>query len=307
MRRSIVLYLVAGEVVAGLGPQQDEHLLHRGGRFPLGPFAVGGGPRDVVDVLEQFGGQFFGRGHVIDQAGVDGAAGHSVILGRGRVLHHGHPQVLLDGLQTQGAVAAHAGQQNADGLFLLVGRQVPEEEVDGHPQAPGRGRFQYLELSVQDGQVGVGRNHVDVIGLDLDAIRCLDDLHLGVPAEKFRHHALVGRLQVGHQDERQPGVRGQVGEELPEGLQSTRRAAHAHDVEGGPIAARCRRLGRVEGGRFCRLPGAGLFLGFLHGLVPVAEGRKFAGRFRRRPRGTYFLSCGFLLLGLSAAASTSAF
>ena len=32
--------LVAGKVVAGVGPQQDEHLLQRGGRFPLGPIAI---------------------------------------------------------------------------------------------------------------------------------------------------------------------------------------------------------------------------------------------------------------------------
>ena len=83
--------LVAGKVVPGVGPQEDEHLLQRGGRFALGQIAIFAGPRDVVDVLDQFGGEFFGRGHVIHQPGVDGAAGHAVILGRGRVLHHGHP------------------------------------------------------------------------------------------------------------------------------------------------------------------------------------------------------------------------
>ena len=78
----------------------------------------------------------------------------------------------------------------------------------------GRGRFEHLELAVQDGQVGIGRNHVDAIRLDLHPVFRLDDLHLRVPREQFRHHALVGRLQVRHEDKGQARVAGQVGEEL---------------------------------------------------------------------------------------------
>ncbi len=52
--------LVAGKVVPGVGTQQDKHLLERGGRFPLGQIAIFGRPRGVVDVLDQFGGEFFG-------------------------------------------------------------------------------------------------------------------------------------------------------------------------------------------------------------------------------------------------------
>ncbi len=159
-------------------------------------------------------------------------------------MHHCHPEVFLDGFQAQRAVASHAGENNADGFFLLVRRQLPEEEVDRHPQAPGRGGFEHLELSVQDGQVRIGRNHVDVIGLNLHPIFHLDDLHLGVPPKQFRHHALVGRLKVRHQDERQAGVRGQVGEELPKCLQPARRAAHADNVRDdstGMVRSRCFR------------------------------------------------------------------
>ena len=211
--------------------EQDEDLLQRGGGFALGQWAIAGRPRDVVDVLEQLGGEFFGRGHVIRQPGVDGAAGHAVVLGRGRVLHHGHPEVLLDGLQAQRAVAAHAGKNNADGLLPLVGRQLPEEEVDRHPQSPRGGRFEHLKFAVQDGQVRIGRNHVDVVGPHLHPILDLDDLHRRVAAKEFRHHALVGRLQVRHQHERQSAVRRQVRKELLEGLQSARRSAHS-DHEG---------------------------------------------------------------------------
>ena len=137
-------------------------------------------------------------------------------------MHHHHPEVFLDGFQAQRAVAPHAGENDADGFFLLVRRQLPEEEVDRHPQAPGRDRFEHLELAVQDGQVRIGRNHVDAIRLNLHPIFHLDDRHLGVPPKQFRHHALVRRLKVRHQDERQAGIRGQVGEELLECLQTAR-------------------------------------------------------------------------------------
>ena len=91
----------------------------------------------MVDVLQQLDGKLLGRGHVIDQGGVDGAAGHAVELGRGGVLHHHHAELLLDGPHAQGAVAPHPGKNHADRLLLLVRGQVAEEEINGRPQAPG--------------------------------------------------------------------------------------------------------------------------------------------------------------------------
>ena len=184
-------------------------------------------------------------------------------------MHHGHPGIFLDGPQAQRTVAAHARENDADGLFLLVRRQLPEEEVDRHPQAPRRGRFQHLQLSVQDGQVRIGRDHVDVVGLDLHPVFRLDDLHLGVPPEQFRHHAFVGRFQVRHEDERQAGVRGQVGEELREGLEPARRAAHADDAESRPDPGRPVSPRRERGKTFCGLPGRGFLVGFFHAESPI--------------------------------------
>ena len=198
----------------------------------------------MSDILDQFGGKFLGRGDVIGQAAVDRAAGHGVILGRGGVLHHHHAEVFLDGPQAQRSVGAHPGKNDADGLFLLVRRQVPEEEVDRQPQAARRDGFEHLELAVQDGQVRVRWNHVDAIRLDPHPVFHLDDGHLGVPPEQFRHHALMRWLEVRHQDECQPGVRGQVGEELLERLQTARRGSNPDNVRGGSIGAvryRCLR------------------------------------------------------------------
>jgi hypothetical protein len=45
--------LVAGKVVPGTGAQQDKHLLQRSRGLALGQSAIFGGPRRVVDVLDQ--------------------------------------------------------------------------------------------------------------------------------------------------------------------------------------------------------------------------------------------------------------
>ena len=236
--------LVAGEVVAGVGTQKNKDLFERGSRFPLSRTMLLAGCRGVREILDQLGGKLLRRRDVIRHARVDRAAGHAVILGRGGVLHHYHPEGLLDGPQTQRAVAPHARENDPDGFFLLVRGQMPEEEVDRHPLAPGRDRFEHLEFAVQDGQVRIRGNHVDAIRLDLHPIFHLDDRHLGVPPKQFRHHAFVGRLKVRHQDERQPGIRGQVGEELLECLQTAGRRSHADDVRDdstGEVWSRCFR------------------------------------------------------------------
>ena len=172
----------------------------------------------MAGILDQLGGQLFRRGYVVGHARADRAAGHAVVLRRGGVLHHRHAELFLDGSQAERAVAPHPGENDADGLFLLVCGQAPEEEINRRPQPPRRGRFEHLEPAVQDGQVGVRRDHVDAIRLDLHSVLRLDDLHLRVPSKEFRHHAFVRRLKMLHQDECHPGSRGQVGEELLERL-----------------------------------------------------------------------------------------
>ncbi len=171
-------------------------------------------------------------------------------------MRHHHPEILFDGLHAQRAVAPHAGKNNPDGFFLLVGRQVPEEEVDGHPLSPGHDRFQQLQFAVQDREVRIGRNHIDAILADLHPIFHLGHRHLGVPGQEFGHHALVRWLKMRHQHERQPGIRGQVREELLEGLQAARGGTHADDVRDGLFGTARSRSFRHEVGRiFVRFPG----------------------------------------------------
>ena len=66
----------------------------------------------------------------VDRAGKDGAPGHAVVAGGLRSLRQGQAAPLLDRLQSQGAVRAGAGEDDAHRLVLLVLGQRPEETVD---------------------------------------------------------------------------------------------------------------------------------------------------------------------------------
>jgi hypothetical protein len=62
----------------------------------------------------------------------------------------GHPQ-------PQGAVGAHAGENDADAMFLLVLRQGAEEEINWQAQSARGCRFEQMQDPAQDGHVLVRR------------------------------------------------------------------------------------------------------------------------------------------------------
>jgi hypothetical protein len=92
----------------------------------------------VGHIGDELGGHLGRRQLVVHQAGGDGAARHAVVFGGGGVLGHDHAALALDGPHAQGAVAAGAGEHDADGPLALVLGQGAEEEVDGQALAAGR-------------------------------------------------------------------------------------------------------------------------------------------------------------------------
>ncbi len=86
----------------------------------------------------ELGGHLGRRQHEVHQTGGYGAARHAVVLGGFGVLSHDHAALALDRPHAQRAVAAGAGEHDADGPLVLVLGQGAEEKVDGQSQAPGR-------------------------------------------------------------------------------------------------------------------------------------------------------------------------
>ncbi|MGC4120345.1 MAG: hypothetical protein QM765_38340 [Myxococcales bacterium] len=246
--------LVEREVVAGLRAQQDEDLLQGALRLLLERDLGAPEVRGVLAVGDDPARQLLDRGHHVGQVGVDGAAGHSVELGRGERLHEGGAGLLLDGAQAQRAVGAHAREDDADGPLLLVFSQGAQEEVDGQVEPPRRDLRQQVQGAVEHRHVLVGRDDVDVIALDPLAVGGLLHGHLGRALQQLDQHPLVGRVQVLDDHERHAGAGGDVLEELLEGLQAAGGGAEAHDRKGGGepgagFLARCRgarALGLVD-------------------------------------------------------------
>ena len=130
--------------------------------------------RDVVDRQDE-----------VDHAGAHGAAHHAVVLGA--LLGDGQPALLLDRAQAERAVAARAGEDEARRALALGTGERLEEGVDRRalPAALRRHRPE-PEMVVLDGQRLVGRDDIDAVGLDLDAVARLDHRQLGAAIEQGR-------------------------------------------------------------------------------------------------------------------------
>ena len=230
----------------GLGAQQDEDLCHRvffwGSRG--GDVRLAERVRGVSDELCR---HLSGRQNKVHQAGGDGAVRHPVVFGGFGLLRHDHAALALDRPHPQSAVAAGAGEHDADGALMLILGQGAEEEVDGQALAVRRGRLQQMQRAVQEGHVAVGRDDVGAVGSDRHPVLDLEDLHLGVAPDQVGEDALVRGGQVLDEDEGHVavGVGGHGGEEGFKGRQPSGRGADAH--HGKACAGSFNRPGRRGG------------------------------------------------------------
>ena len=149
------------------------------------------------------------------------------ILGRVRVLNHGHAVRGLDRFQPQRPVRTGSGQDDADGFFLLVLGQRTKKEIDRGLQAAPFDRPGQMEGSARNGHVLVGRNDVDAVGLDGHAVRRLDDRHLRVARQQLDHQAFVLGIEMRNEHKGDAAVGRHGGEEFLESVQSAGRGADA--------------------------------------------------------------------------------
>jgi len=109
-----------------------------------------------------------------------------------------------------------------------------------------------VQHAAEDGDVAVGRDHVDAPGLDLHPILHLHDGHLAGALQQLDEDGLVGRVEVLDHDERHVAALGHVAQELLERLQPSGRRADPDDGKrrrlrglgerGAPGRRRCRFL-----------------------------------------------------------------
>ncbi len=70
---------------------------------------------------------------------------------------------------------------------------------------------------------------MDPVGLDLHALRGLDDRHLGVLFEQLGQHAHMVRVEMRNQDEARAAVGRHIGEQPIKGFEPAGRCADGDD------------------------------------------------------------------------------
>ena len=108
-------------------------------------------------------------------------------------------------------------------------RQRAEEHVDRQRQLLLAVALAQQQPAARDDHLLLGRNQIDVVGLDRHAVLDEVDRQRGVPRQQLVHQALEVGRQVLDDDERHPGVARDVVEEALERFEAAGRRADADD------------------------------------------------------------------------------
>ena len=183
----------------------------------------------VVAQLDQALRHFRRGQHDIDLACRDGTIGHAVELCIVRTLRQGHASHFLDVRQAHRAVAADAGQDDADGALALRFGERAEEQVDRDLRAGVRRGLADLQVVVDHLQVGRRRDDVDVVLLDRGRGGDLLHRHRGDVLEDAGKMAGLLRCEVQDNDKGHAIVGRHLFKEAEQGFGASRRSAEADD------------------------------------------------------------------------------
>ena len=163
----------------------------------------------------------------------DRAAGHRVVFS-GTILREGDATFGFNSFQSEGAVGSSAGEDDADGAFALVQRKRFEKGVNGARQSARAGAGPDFQNAPGDAQMSVMRDNINVVGFDAEIMGGLADGHGGGPRQDLRERAVVGGVEMLHEDEAEAGVGLEALQQLREGLKTAGGSANADDGEWPP-------------------------------------------------------------------------
>jgi len=104
-----------------------------------------------------------------------------------------------------------------------------QQEVERQPCAAGRRGLGQPQGTAFDGQVGAGRDDIQVPGFDRHPVRGLQHRQGGALGQQVHEQAVLGGVEVLDQDEGHRRIGGQGVQQLPAGLKLTGRCAHGDD------------------------------------------------------------------------------
>ena len=218
--------LVFGEVVSGahthMGENASQQFLVDLLRFGNGPVAP------QCDQVGQAVRQRRYRQHEIGDAGGDRAARHRGVLGLVGILHQDDAGRLLHRAHAERAIGTGAAEDDGEAIVEMLGHRA-KECVDGRALAVrlaelDRGYFVVLDL-----QRPVGRDHIDMVRLQLLALFHLHHRHGGAGGNDGGQFAADIRIEMDDDDKGGAGVPGQRAEERLQGLDTAGRGADGDD------------------------------------------------------------------------------
>ena len=171
------------------------------------------------------------RKHQVHRACHDGAFRHAVIAGFVRVLRNDQPGVFLHRFEPDGAVGPGSREDDADRARAVGIRQRMQQEIEGQTRSVARFRARKLKMAAADGQIGSGRDDIDMLPLDRHSIHGLLNGHRRMTRQQVHHHAFMGRIEMLDQDERHAAGGGNCIHELSAGVQAARRGSYPNDRE----------------------------------------------------------------------------
>jgi hypothetical protein len=183
----------------------------------------------------QLRGNAFGGSTKSTQPVATAACGMEANSAVAPVLRKCHAARGFDGFDSRRAVRTRAGEDHADGPASALLGQRPQEPVDGHVQSRRLRAGSQSQRPLRDGQIGVRRYHVHVVGLHRHAVGRLADRHGGGSRKDLGQHAVVLGIEMLNEHDGQAGVGGQIGQQMFENFQPARgagkrRRAIAHEL-----------------------------------------------------------------------------
>ena len=136
--------------------------------------------------------------------------------------------MLLDGAKAARAVGSGPGEDDTHRPLPPILGERAKERIHGH-RWPGLVGWGDPQAPALEGQPGVRRYDVDVVGYDCDAVLRRLDRHARMAAQQLWQHARVVAVEMLHDDEGHAAVGWQAREEAGERLQPTRRGTQPDD------------------------------------------------------------------------------
>src|SRR6185503_3329804 len=88
---------------------------------------------------------------------------HSVKLSFVRVLNDNEASFRLDVFQSKRAVGTSTGQNDANRLAVVSAGKGSKKMVDRGTRAPLAFQFRKPQMSIDRAEIGIGRNHVNIV------------------------------------------------------------------------------------------------------------------------------------------------